>query len=167
MSLKTVLAGSIVGGLVVLLVAPGAALADVDGSVSVSPTTVEPGGAITVSGKCGDDVSKATFWYADSNDVKLGGQDDVDGSKKEIKTTLTIGSSATTGEYTAYMQCDGDKQDAAGKATFTVSKSGTNAGGGAMSEGDNTFVLIGVGLLAAAAVAGVVIFQRRGASAPS
>lgn len=140
---------------------PGTAAAELDGEVTVSPTTVEPGGSLTISGAC-EDATTADFWYVDSNDNTVGGQDGVDGDSDGIATTLTVGASAVPGAYQAYMRCEGDEDDDAGRVSFTISRSGTNAGGGSMAEGDNTMILIGGGLLAGAAVVGAMAFQRRG-----
>lgn len=128
-------------------------------AISVEPHVVKPGGSFEVAAQC---HTRNIQTSATINEVAFGGPSAVKMGIQQIGFTVTVQVPATTkpGFYTLPVTCaDGST----GNATITVSPSGTiHTGGGYMSQGvDSTVVIAGAGLVGIAAAGGAVMIRRR------
>ncbi|HZE38212.1 MAG TPA: hypothetical protein VE172_05310 [Stackebrandtia sp.] len=136
-----------------------------DTTVTVSPTTVNPGGTITVSGTCDKGADNASIWYgnADGSGQPYAQKDGLSAdSSGKISGSLAITPETPTGSYVAVLRCDKSVENPP-TASFTVSTGGTTAGDGGSLGGNGTIlVLVGGGMLAAASLGGAIYMQRHG-----
>lgn len=137
------------------------AVAHAAGTAVVSPTTIPPGGKLTVT------VTGCNLYNGDGKGaVNIAGpgnstQPDAIGDMTSAGSgTVTVPSTATAGQWTVWVFCQ-----SGGNATsaFTVApKGGPPAGDGATAVGpDRTLLLAGTGLLAVAALGAAAVVVTR------
>jgi hypothetical protein len=157
MDRRTIRWGAVVAGatLAILPLLPGVALA---ATVTATPSSVAPGGAVDVTAVCTEQATSATL-----SGTSFGGPSQIS-MFPEVGTPVpgtfavdvTIPSTTLPGTYDLSVTCsDGDS----GLGTITVTPSGTNAGEGPM--GLDTGALVGGAALLALGAAGAVVLARR------
>ncbi|MDI3406246.1 hypothetical protein [Streptomyces cavernicola] len=142
----------------------GAAVADEQPSLSITPSPGRPGGTVVVSLSGGCSASSATA----TSDAFTGSVPLSKGSAGVYTGNATIRSNATPGNHTVDVDCPGGATStftiriASASPTSSPTPTGVRGGlGGAQGGTTSTDIAIGVGMVALAGAGTVLVLRRR------
>jgi hypothetical protein len=155
--------GAALGLAAAVLVAPG--LAAANAQVTVNPSTVAPGGTVTVTVRCGSGATAASV-----SATSFGGPSEVAlspfpaGGPGAFTGRVTVPASTAPGTFAISATCNNGE---GGTGTLVVSPTGhVTAGGGSTSDGANVaLIAAGAGMIALAGVGAWILVGRRGTGA--